>query len=139
MTHPKTKILQLAKLYSLHSQEEAAAKARKDDVNKKIKALLEDIPADERGHRTVLFDEPVEVGNKTLTGVKVERRVSRSLDEEVTELVLRAHEGLYDRAVTYEPVVQQDEIYAMYQEDLITQEEIDSMYRESVTFALKVV
>ena len=66
--------------------------------------------------------------------MKRERRVSRSVDEESAERILR-EEGLYERCYDTVPVLNQDEVMACLIEDLLTDEQVEEMFPSKVSWA----
>ena len=103
-----------------------------NEIKNKLREGLKEIgEADDRGHVVV------EV-NDDLTGIKQvihQRKVSKSLDMEVAEEVLK-EKGLHDRCVMMVPVLDEEAIMAAYYEGLVTEEDIDKMFPAKVTWAL---
>lgn len=67
---------------------------------------------------------------KVSTTINVERLKNLALDKGVEARVIRKE---------VIEVIDQDEIYVLYQENIITEEELDSLFDEKVTYALNVV
>jgi hypothetical protein len=106
--------------------------ARQKDVKTSILQGLDELAEeDERGHLVVDI-------NDTLSGIsKVvkQRRVTKSLDEQVAEQILDS-KGLKERCFVMIPVLNEAEIMAAFYEGLLTEEDIDSMFPARVTWAL---
>lgn len=91
---------------------------------------------DDKGHIWLHFDPPISVGGRTYRGIKNEMRQSTVLDEDKAEEVLSA-KGLLDRAVKTIKVLDQDEIYLLFQEGELSEEEIDNMFTTTTSYAFK--
>lgn len=85
--------------------------------------------ADDKGH--IFYDLP---DGLPYSALKRERRVSKSLDEEKTEEILRSKE-LYDECTEQITVVDQDKVLAAHFEGKLTEAEIDAMFPPTITWA----
>lgn len=86
---------------------------------------------DSRGHIVVEVDDDT-------TGIRKvmhQRKVSKSLDIEVAESILK-EKNIHERCVTMIPILNEDEIMAAFYEGLITEEDIDAMFPAKVSWAL---
>lgn len=107
----------------------------KDDLKNLVRTYGE---TDANGHVTVTLPEPIQSGEETFTGLKAERHVSSSLDEEkVTEIL--EEKGLLGQVQSQEIItyIDQDKLYALHQKGLISDDELDSMWVETETFHFK--
>jgi hypothetical protein len=103
------------------------------EVKKSLKEGIEELgETDDRGHVVVQIDDEDTSGIKR---VLQQRRVSKSLDFEAAESILKERE-LYDSCVTMVPVLDEDAIMAAYYEGRITEEDIDKMFPSKITWAL---
>jgi len=103
------------------------------EVKKSLKEGIEALgETDDRGHIVVQIDDEDSSGIKR---VLQQRRVSKSLDFEAAELILKERE-LYESCVTMVPVLDEDAIMAAYYEGRITEEDIDKMFPSKITWAL---
>lgn len=122
---------------SIQAQEKVLA-PRKKELRDRLLALAkaEGVP-DDKGHLRFMFPEPVE----GIAGLKVENRVSRTLDEEKAEEVLKSIvvdvDGvtLWDECIEYVPQLDEDAVMAAHYNGVISQEQIDEMYPISITEA----
>jgi hypothetical protein len=92
--------------------------------------------SDESGHLRLEIDRPFEFGGKRYEGIKRERRVSRTLNEERAQSLAQA-KGLLERLFPMRPVLDADELYVLYEEGLLTENEIDDLFDARVTWAFK--
>ena len=103
-----------------------------NDVKKQLKQAIEELgETDDRGHVGVEIEDDV-------TGIRKvmhQRRVSKNLDIELAEIVLK-EKGIHERCLTMVPVLNEDEIMAAYYENLITEADIDKMFPSKITWAL---
>jgi len=103
-----------------------------NDVKKQLKQAIEELgETDDRGHVVVEIEDDV-------TGIRKvmhQRRVSKNLDIELAEIVLK-EKGIHERCLTMVPVLNEDEIMAAYYENLITEADIDKMFPSKITWAL---
>ena len=112
------------KIDQLNSLQSEVRSSLKDGV----KELGEE---DSRGHIVVEVDDEA-------TGIRKvmhQRKVSKSLDIEVAEKILK-EKNIHERCVTMVPVLNEDEIMAAFYEGLITEEDIDAMFPAKVSWAL---
>lgn len=119
------------KQFRVAEKEEKDARARKDEVKRR---LMEKIEAegyeDDKGHRYLDLGEEVD-GIETLCRQK---RVSQRIDPE------RAHEfleerGLWKKATRVERVLDESKLGKLVFEGAITKEELDALVDRSETFA----
>lgn len=100
----------------------------KDFINQGVDELAEE---DSRGHLVVEINDEVSGISKVVR----QRRVSKSLDQETAELILKS-KGLEERCFTMVPVLNEEEIMAAFYEGLLTEADIDAMFPAKVTWAL---
>lgn len=115
--------------------EAARLTKRSNTLKDRLKGWMpgfKDVYRNENGSYFVDLPETVEVGGKQYSGMELRRSVSTKFDEETAEKVLR-RKNIYDECTV--PVLDQDKIYAAYQEDKITERELDSMFPTSESFA----
>jgi hypothetical protein len=142
--------------FLLYEADEAKAKSGKEQFKKELLNLTKiQGEADDKGSKYLELDKPVQVGGKTYSGMKAERRTSPVFDPEKATQLLE-EKGLYNRAavdefsnhifqlienfsqpvsVSFQIGVDQEELYLAYQEDKITEEELDSCFTEEEYFA----
>ncbi|WP_020142248.1 hypothetical protein [Terracoccus sp. 273MFTsu3.1] len=120
--------------------EEKQIKIRKEALQKVLQPqVAKDGDLDDiGGHRALTFREPIEMGGKTYTGLKQERRVSKVFDEEKAEEILKA-KGLWEDAIETIEVIDQDKVYALHMDDKITEAEMDLILADKETFAFVTV
>lgn len=70
-----------------------------------------------------------------INSVVHQKRVSKSLDMEKAEQILKA-KGIKDRCIITVKTISEEEIMAAYFEGLITEAEIDEMFPSKVSYAL---
>ena len=87
--------------------------------------------ADDKGHLIIELGEDVE----GIARIQRQRRVSKSLDIEVAEDLLKA-KGLHEKCIKMIPVLDEDEIMSAFYDGLITEEDIDTMFPAKITWAL---
>jgi len=101
-------------------------------VKKSLKGIIEEAGVvDDRGH--IVIELPHEVDG--ITKVMQQRRVSKSLDEDVAEALL-SKKGIAERCIKMVPVLDEDEIMKAYYEGVISEEDIDTMFPSKVSYAL---
>jgi hypothetical protein len=121
-----------ADVSSFHALKERIASETKmlNILKKNLSDLVDsDGEPDDRGH--IFYTLP---DGLPYSALKRERRVSKSLDEEVTENILR-DKGLYDECTEEITVVDQDKVLAAHFEGKLTTEEIDAMFPPTITWA----
>lgn len=91
---------------------------------------------DAEGHKVVPFPAPIEVDGITYTGLRNERRRTTRLDEEKATEILKAA-GLYDEATVKVTTLDQDKIFALYQEEKISDADIAEIFVTEITWAFK--
>jgi hypothetical protein len=103
-----------------------------NEVKKQLKQAIEELgETDDRGHVVVEIEDDVTGIRKVMQ----QRRVSKNLDIELAEIVLK-EKGIHERCLTMVPVLNEDEIMAAYYENLITEADIDKMFPSKITWAL---
>jgi len=101
-------------------------------VKKDLKKGIEELGVeDDRGHIVVDLGQDV----SGVTAVMQQRRVSKSLDTDVAEELLK-EKGLYDRCVATISVLDEDAVMAAYYEGALTEADIDTMFPAKVSYAL---
>jgi hypothetical protein len=101
-------------------------------VKKDLKKGIEELGVeDDRGHVVVNLGQEVD----GVTTVMQQRRVSKTLDTDIAESLLK-EKGLYDRCVTTIEVLNEDEVMAAYYEGALTEADIDTMFPAKVSYAL---
>jgi hypothetical protein len=122
-------------LYS--SEEEVRIVERKNSARDYLKKELLSLGTeDETGSILWEFDNPLSLKD-TYTGLKLQRRVSESLNDDRALEIIRKYD-LEDRCII-EVVTEEidyDELYAANQERLVADDEIDSIIESTVTYAL---
>ena len=102
-----------------------------DEIKKDLSSIVDaDGDEDEDGSRWLNLPAEVD-GFKSL---KRERRVTRKIDIEAAETLLR-EKGLYDRCVEQRPVLNEDEVMACFAQDLLSDEDFDMIFPSTVTYA----
>lgn len=105
---------------------------RQKDVKNKIQEGIDSLgQEDGRGHFVVDIDDDV----TGITKVIRQKRVSKSLDMEIAEELLK-NKGLSDRCVKMVPMIDEEEIMSAFYEGLLTEEDIDSMFPMKIVWAL---
>lgn len=130
-------VLTTVREFSTIDQQEKALAKRKKELRDRLAALveLEGVP-DEKGH--LLFPLPVECGD--ILSLQMQRKVSRSLDGERAEEMLKGiptedGQTLWDRCVEYVAMLDEDKVMAAHYDGLLSEEQVDELYPESVSFA----
>jgi SOS-response transcriptional repressor LexA len=100
----------------------------KDFINKGLEELGEE---DSRGHIVAEINDSV----SGISKVVKQKRVSKSLDMETAERILK-EKDLESRCFTMVPVLNEEEIMAVFYEGLLTEEDIDAMFPAKVSWAL---
>jgi len=108
---------------------------RKKDLRNRLSEVVEEHgQPDENGHQFFDLGEAVE-GYHLL---KRECRRTVRLDTEKT-MALLEERGLVDAVVSWQPVIDEDALYAQVYEGTVTAEEIEALTTESVNYAFKPV
>lgn len=107
---------------------EALKKSLKDWLEKKPRGTY----VNENG--SVFYDLPVPVvaGGKTFTGMELRRSAPVTFDEEEAEKILKKKD-VYDEALS--SYIDQDKVYALFQEDKITEKDLDKIFVEGESWA----
>jgi hypothetical protein len=75
---------------------------------------------------------PAEV--EGFASLKRERRVSRSLDMDAAERILK-EKNLYEECITHVPAVDEDAVMTALAQDKLTEDDINQMYPAKITYA----
>lgn len=102
-----------------------------DGLKKDLSAIV-DSTGDEDEDGSRWLNLPTEVDG--FASLKRERRVTRKIDIEAAETLLR-EKGLYDRCVEQRPVLNEDEVMACVAEDLLSDEDVDIIFPSTITYA----
>lgn len=116
-----------------------SSQKREDEYKKMLMTFLEaEGDVAEGGHRTYLFDQPIEnTGLKTaptIIGIKRERREVSSLDEDRV-MALLAKKDLVARCTAQVTVINEDALLAANFDGTITDKELASLYTKNESFA----
>jgi hypothetical protein len=104
---------------------------QQDTIKKGLASLVEtNGDVDEDGSQWLNLPAEVEGYNS----LKRERRVSRTLDMDAAERLLR-EKGLYDECIVMAPTVDEDALMTALVQDRLTAEDIDTIYTTKVTYA----
>jgi predicted RNA-binding protein associated with RNAse of E/G family len=104
--------------------------SRQNELKKRLLESIENLPANEKGHRVLEFDDE-QVGSVKLTK---QRKVIKSLDIDVAEEIL-IRKGIKDTCIKMVPVLDEDEIMAAFYNGYLTEEDIDTMFPAKEIFA----
>lgn len=106
--------------------------SRQQTLTKRVKQYVqEEGYVDDQGHVWIDFDEPVD----GCVALQMQRKVSKPLNEEKAEAILRSR-GLYDECTTTVVVLDQEAIMAAHYEGKISEDELDAMFPPTVSYAL---
>jgi hypothetical protein len=99
---------------------------------------------DDKGNRTLYFDEPLTIGEKTYTGVQAQRKEpAQFVDEDAAEKLLKSKGQKFYDAVFKRQVIRvfsEDDLYVLNQRGIVTDEELDSLLKSGdPSYALVVV
>lgn len=130
-----------AALFESRATAYLAAKAEADRYAKRATALANDLKARldslgtelDGGHFRFSFASPI----GDFAGLKKERRVSRTLDEDRALEILQQR-GVADQATKTITVIDEDAVFALLAEEVLTEKDIEEMFPAKVTWALKV-
>lgn len=100
--------------------------AVKKDITAAVEALGEE---DEKGHLLLPID-----GVEGYKAAQRQRKVSTGLNTELLER-LAEEKGFKDRIYKLVPVLDEDEVYKAFAEDLISEDELDAIFPKSVSYA----
>lgn len=101
-------------------------------ITKRIKAVVqEEGYVDDQGHIWLDFDEPVD----GVVALQMQRKVSKPLNEDKAEAILRKHD-LYEACTTTVVVLDQDAIMAAHYAGKLSEDDIDAMFPPSISYAL---
>ncbi len=111
--------------------------ARMDVLKKSIKDHVDTVgDLDDKGHKNIPFDEPMEIEGVMYLGLRNEARKTTTLDEEFTEALLKS-KGLYDQATITTVSIDQDKIFDLYQRELISDEDLNKIFNTKTIWAFK--
>lgn len=110
--------------------QEAAIKARSEELKKRLKEWLPSNYDYTNEQGSLFFDLPetLNVNGVNYKGMELRRSKPDPLFNEDRAEALLKSKGLYERATV--PVLDQDKIYRLLQEEELTEDEIDSMFDE---------
>lgn len=115
----------------------ARANQLRDEVTKVVRDS-QDAYVDDRGNLFLDLPKALTVGETTYGAIKREKRITRFPNEDrIRELAERT--GTLDRLFPSQPVLDEQELYVLYQEGLITEQDIDGSYDVKESWALKAV
>lgn len=129
---PRNVVLWFKEWVGLKSQTDAIAKRQKELRDRLCGAIETEGYADDKGNIFLELDEEIE----GFGGLKYERRVSQSLNEERAIALVKARK-LEKRCIVMVPTLDQEEIFKAHYDGLITQDELDSIFDTSENFAFK--
>ena len=106
---------------------------RQNQLKSRLLETLDEVEADDKGHRTLTITDDV-VGSVKL--IK-QRRVSKSLDMDVAETIL-TQKGIKDTCIKMVPTLDEGAIMSAFYEGYLTEADIDAMFpsKESYAFLL---
>jgi len=125
------KIKQLFTDYiGIRQQRETFAK-REDELKKLLSNMVETQGyTDDKGSEFIDFDAPIE----GYAGLKRERRVVQSLDEDKALTIIR-RAGLEDSCIRMVPQVNEDAVRVALYDGKLSQDDIDAMFVQRVNYA----
>ncbi|WP_019629596.1 hypothetical protein [Actinomadura atramentaria] len=127
----------LAAQYFMLKREAAALKNRMDLVRGDLAGIIyKHGERDDRGSVYLPLKDAIENGDKSITSLKMERRVSSRVNEQIAEDILK-EKGLWGEAAQVITVINPEAIFALYAEDKLTDDELDKILEQSESFALK--
>lgn len=138
---PVSSLLREAQAF-LHNKTEAERIGKIRDESKRFlkKYLLseeDDVYADEKANRYVDFPDPLTIGEDTYAGIKLQRSVSVSIDEDRAKELLAAKSLI--NYVMHTVTVEEwdwDELYTLNQMGRISDEELDALLEENITWSV---
>ena len=105
---------------------------RQTTITRRIKTVLQDDGyTDDQGHLWIDFEEPVD----GVVALQMQRKVSKSLNEDKAEAILRKA-GIYDDCVQHIEVLDQEAIMAALYAGKLTEADVDAMFPVTESFAL---
>lgn len=111
--------------------ERESLESREKEMKERLKEAVQTYGyTDDKGHTYLDLPEPVD----DYVRLQRQRRVQQSIDEESALSLIRKH-GLQDRCITYQPVIDQDELRKAVFTGDITEEEFDALIEEKENFA----
>lgn len=122
--------------YMISAEDDAAMKVHLTELKELLKPwILENGELDEDGNYVWEFPAPINLGDKSYTGLMAQRRVSEFINEEKADALVTKY-GLEDRCLTLVTEIDFDALYAANQEGIISDEEIDDIIELNETYAL---
>jgi uncharacterized membrane protein YheB (UPF0754 family) len=107
---------------------------RQDELKSRLKSTVEAAgETDDRGHVILKVEDEI-TGEVTLTQ---QRRVSKSLDMDVAETLLKER-GIYDKCVKMIPVLQEDAIMSCVYTGELSEADVDTMFPSKISYAFLV-
>lgn len=134
-----TGFLAQVKEFLVVRNEEVEFKKRKEFLRDKLSAVVQEKgEQDEKGSFILDLEQPLEVGGKTYTSLKHERKVSQQFLEDAAEEWLESNGLLAEAQETVTTVVlDHDAIYRLNQEGKIPDEVLDSWFEDKISYAFK--
>lgn len=117
---------------------ERAAKIEDGYKKDLMSVLAESGEEQEGGHRLIVLPTSIDFGTKSITGIKRQRRVSTSLNEDKVMRYLEKHD-LVESCTTTITVINEDAILAANFDGRIPDKDLKSLYEESESFAFVLV
>lgn len=126
--------------YLFNRSSEGFAKKQKTDAGNDLRQhIMENGREDENGHKYLDLNPPLAIDGVTYTAIKLERRVSSSVDLDATE-VLMTKKGQVEYERVFKQVVveefDENEFYLANQRGIVSDDELDAVITEEVTYAL---
>lgn len=131
--YDRTTVTQWFKDFVLTQETIKKLTKRAGDLKKEITAAVEVLgEEDEKGHLILPID-----GVEGYAAAQRQRKVSQSLNEEELRRVLTAKGGddLLQTVYKLVPVLDEDEVYALFAAGTITEQELDAIFPKSVNYA----
>lgn len=111
------------------SQQIAALTKRRENLRDELRTYASEYGTpNHRGHRDVVFEEPINLGDKLIKGFRLQQSVSVTLDVEAAKSLAEA-KGITQRVIKHEvrEFIDQDELWACQQDGILTREEIEDL------------
>lgn len=124
--------------YVLAANDEAQIKERRESLRNNLKDwILENCEPDENGNYNYYFPRPIYLGDKKITGLQAQRRVSEFVNEDRAFNVAEQY-GVLDK-VTYTVTTEEldlDQMYVLNQMGEIPDDAIDSILETKEYYAI---
>lgn len=119
-----------ARQYLAIKDQTALLTSRQSEIKARMLEDIDSVEADDRGHKTVEFDDA------SLGTIKVtkQRKVIKNLDMDIAETIL-TKKGIKNTCVKMVPVLDDAAIMAAFYEGYLTEEDIDAMFPAKESFA----